>query len=158
MSEKCSQPAEKEKSLREKILETLTAPLVQVLDKEGITPSYLAKKIKAELEATEDRVFCHRGEVITSEPRIAWDVRQRARQDAHRLLNHYPAEKHEVSGPEGRPIQISAVDPAEIEALREASRVFALALIGSVPVDNRDLSPVDKSNIPNLPIKSKDDS
>ncbi len=36
------------------------------------------------------------GESVIEWDEISWDIRQRARMDAHRLLNHYPAEKKDV--------------------------------------------------------------
>lgn len=71
-------------------------PIHQALDDEGITHEYLAKKLKAELEATEIRTFKGDGkgkDVVYSEPMIAWPVRQKARMDAHRLRGDYPAEE-----------------------------------------------------------------
>lgn len=58
----------------------------------GITPEYLAKKIKEELEAEETKVFSGPKGVVYSKNMIAWQIRQRARQDAHKLMGDYPAE------------------------------------------------------------------
>lgn len=68
------------------------------LDHEGITLSYLAKLLKKELEAKQVKVFQHQGTIIKSEELEALDIRQKARQDAHKLRGDYPAEKHEVEG------------------------------------------------------------
>jgi len=70
----------------------------EALESEGITPEKLAHKLAEELEANETKVFSGRKGVIYSEPLIAWDVRQRARQDAHKLLSHYPAKEVKLSG------------------------------------------------------------
>ncbi len=66
------------------------------LKKEKITGKYLAKKIKEELEAKETKFFQHEGRVKEKVDVIAWGVRQRARQDVHKLLGHYPAEKTQM--------------------------------------------------------------
>lgn len=83
----------------------------EAFKQERITPAYLARKLKAELNAKETKAFKatvrkyetdHYGrryvseehdEVIYSSPMVAWDVRQKARMDAHKLLGHYPDEK-----------------------------------------------------------------
>lgn len=64
--------------------------IVSALERQNITVDYLAEKLKAELEAKEVKVFNHLGEVIYSQPLVAWKVRQEARKDAHKLLDHYP--------------------------------------------------------------------
>ena len=65
------------------------------VDKAGITSTYLIKKLKRELNAKETKFFQHEGRVVESENVIAWGIRQRARQDAHKLRGDYPAEKVE---------------------------------------------------------------
>lgn len=94
----------------------------EYLDKHKITGDYLAKKLKAELNAKETKTFkakvikterptvgypvvIETEEVIYSKPMIAWDVRQKARMDANKLRGDYPAEKHEVGGKNGGPIR-----------------------------------------------------
>ena len=67
----------------------------KALEKKGITPDLLAEKLMCELGATEVKVFKDDDGVIYSEPMCAWVIRQRARMDAHKLMGHYPAEKHE---------------------------------------------------------------
>ena len=80
--------------------------ITEALQGQGITPEYLAKKLKRELNAKETKVFYDRktGEVVYSKKLVAWEIRQRARQDAHKLLGHYPATRHEVAGKDGEPI------------------------------------------------------
>ena len=70
----------------------------EFLERSGITPEYLIEKLKKELDATETKSFQFQGSAFESEEKIAWDVRQRARQDAHKLRGDYPAEKHEMEG------------------------------------------------------------
>lgn len=67
------------------------------LESEGITPAYLAKKLKEELEAEETKMFAHQGEIISKENVIDWTTRQRARQDAHKLRGDYPNEKIDLT-------------------------------------------------------------
>jgi hypothetical protein len=68
------------------------------MDKNGITDDYLAKKLKAELNAKDTEIFLPKNsrKPVYSKPMIAWDVRQKARIDAHKLKGHYPAERHQV--------------------------------------------------------------
>lgn len=70
-------------------------PMLRALDKEGITTDYLAKKLKEELDANEVRVFNGKDGIVYSDNLVAWDVRQKARIDAQKLMGVYPAEKHE---------------------------------------------------------------
>jgi hypothetical protein len=67
----------------------------KALEKQGLTFDYLAKKLKRELNAKETKFFQKDGFVIEQHDVVAWDVRQRARIDAHKLRGDYPAEKRE---------------------------------------------------------------
>lgn len=74
-------------------------PVEETLDKNKITVDYLAKKLKRELNAKETKAQIPKGkkEFAYSKPMVAWDVRQKARQDAHKLRGDYPSEKVEHS-------------------------------------------------------------
>jgi hypothetical protein len=90
---------QEDKSDRQKILDSINSPIIKALEGEGITPSYLAKLLKKELKAKQVKVFSNKsGDVIYSEPLEALDIQQKARQDAHKLLDHYPSERHQVEG------------------------------------------------------------
>ena len=78
------------------ILKQLNSPIVQALHDQGITPSYLAKKLKSEINSKEIKSFQSKGKVIYSKGLDALDIQQRARMDAHKLLDHYPAERHKI--------------------------------------------------------------
>ncbi len=80
-----------------RIYESLGNPLVPCLEKKGITSDYLADKLKEELEANETKVFQYKGGIVEKSDLVAWEIRQRARIDAHKLLGHYPSEKHHVT-------------------------------------------------------------
>lgn len=67
----------------------------KVLENHGLTFDYLAKKLKRELNAKETKFFQKDGFVIEQHDVVAWDVRQRARIDAHKLRGDYPADKRE---------------------------------------------------------------
>ena len=84
----------------------------QALIDAGLTPEYLASRLIEELDATERKVFLSRWSqrLIYSKPLPAWTVRQHARQDAHRLLDHYPSERHEITGRGGGPIDVRYVN------------------------------------------------
>ena len=73
-------------------------PLDEAMQAEGITPESLARQLKAELEATEERVFNDKGAMLYSKALPAHKVRQEARKDAHRLRGDYPAERKEITG------------------------------------------------------------
>ena len=74
--------------------------IIDDLDNQGLTSKYLAKKLKRELNARETKAQIPKGENVFaySKSLVACDVRQRARQDAHKLRGDYPAEKLEHSG------------------------------------------------------------
>lgn len=108
-------------------LRAILSPMHEALGAHGITPEYLVKKLKAELNAKEtktikikgavgdlgrgfkvvttsglvefekegDKVFSD-GETLIRSDQVAWGVRQKARMDAQKLLDLYPAEKHEL--------------------------------------------------------------
>jgi hypothetical protein len=46
------------------------------------------------------------GETVIEWDEVAWDLRQRARMDAHKLRGDYPAEKREITGSNGGPLQL----------------------------------------------------
>lgn len=86
---------------KDEMLKAAAHPINESFIRQGITLEYLVKKLKRELNAKEVKVFYDRrtGEVVYSKKLPVWDIRQRARQDAHKLLGHYPAEKHEIVDP-----------------------------------------------------------
>jgi len=113
---------------KEEMLDAIGKPIIESFDAEGITQRYLAKKLKKELNAKKTEQFkgkiiedelgdqgkvtkrIEQEVVIYSKPLIAWDIRQKARQDAHKLRGDYPPEKSEYSGPGGSPIPVKLYD------------------------------------------------
>jgi hypothetical protein len=89
-------------------------PMQEAMLEHGVDPDLLARQLKSELFADETKFFAHQGEVVTREDVIAWGVRQKAREDAQKLWNFYPAEKHEHTL-DGAPdsIVITMMRPAE---------------------------------------------
>lgn len=79
----------------EEVKKQLLSGYHEVLSRAGVHEEALAKKLKAELGATEIKIFKGPDDLIYSEPVVAWDIRQRARMDAQKLLGLYPAEKHD---------------------------------------------------------------
>ncbi len=69
----------------------------RALEAQGLTFDYLARKLKRELNAKETKFFQKDGMVIEQRDVVAWDVRQRARIDAHKLRGDYPAEKRDLN-------------------------------------------------------------
>ena len=55
---------------------------------------------------TKDKDSFGDGETVIEWDEIAWDIRQRARMDAHKLRGDYPAEKREITGAGGGPLQM----------------------------------------------------
>lgn len=61
-----------------------------------ITAERLLNYLEKELEACETKVFSTQEGLVYSDPLVAWNIRQKARMDAHKLRGDYPAEKSEV--------------------------------------------------------------
>ena len=83
------------------ILEALgRGALLQSYYEQGFNGNLLAQKHLEELNATETKTFFDKrtGEVVYSEPLIAWDIRQNARESAHKILDHLAPEKHQFVG------------------------------------------------------------
>jgi len=106
----------------EEMIDAILRPIEDALEGEGITPEYLAKKLKKELNAKEVKTFFDQktGQVVYSKKMIAWQIRQKAREDVHKLLGHYPAEKHELTGEDGQPIRVDLRGQMNLTALKNA--------------------------------------
>lgn len=114
--------------VKEEIEKDLGSPILKALDDEGLTPAFLAKRLKSELHAKETKVFAPSEKALLvilktmkesgldfkadakkvllnlllySKPLPSWDVRQKARQDAHKLRGDYPPDKQEHRFPDG---------------------------------------------------------
>ena len=96
----------------------MLSPIVDAMMNHGITPDMLAQKLKEELEAERSSRDVD-GEIIRTPD---MKIRQSARQDAHKLLNHYPAEKKEITGADGGAIQHehTVKESMDLGALRDA--------------------------------------
>jgi len=109
------------------------------MDDEKMTQGISSKKLKAELNAKDTKPFraktakpvdpldLSKGfyeteEVIYSKPMAAWEVRQRARMDAHKLRGDYPPDKSEHFFPQGLPIPKDSISPNEVNPLKEAAK------------------------------------
>ena len=87
-------------------------PFRDVLRFHGITDEFIARKLREELDATQVTAFkgtreatnvktgvvVKRTKIYYSKKLVAWDIRQKARIDAQKLLDLYPAEKAPVGG------------------------------------------------------------
>ena len=71
--------------------------LEEAFKNEGLDLPYLTKRLKRELNAKETKAQIPKGEkeFSYSKPMIAWDIRQKARQDAIRYMGGEPTQKHE---------------------------------------------------------------
>ena len=80
-----------------KAAEVVHAAMAETFEKAGISREFLTTKLLEELNANETKFFQKDGKVLESRDVVAWDVRQKARQDAHKLLGHYPKESLELT-------------------------------------------------------------
>ncbi len=130
----------------QKAAETARQKLLNSLSYQGIDAVLLANKLKEELNADETKVFSGKEGLLYSTPLTAWKVRQEARKDAHKLLDHYPADRQEHYFPNGPPIQIGSINPNELLALQEAAKAYARTLLA---VDNLESEtvPIEKGEL-----------
>ena len=112
-----------DKTLADKISESLLSPVIQALDGEGITLPFLSKQLHKELKAKEIKAFNDKGTIIYSKGVPALDIQQRARIDAHKLRGDYPAEEHRITGE-----MVNTRSPEEIEELRLIVQGLAQAI------------------------------
>ena len=70
-------------------------PMKKALKDKDITCDRLADLLDKELKAEETKFFADKGIVTDQKDVVAWGVRQKARQDAHKLRGDYPVEKVE---------------------------------------------------------------
>jgi len=98
-------------------------PVIQALERKGITLDKLADYLNEELKAKEIKVFNDKGTIIYSEGVPALDIQQRARIDAHKLRGDYPAEEHRITGE-----MVNTRSPEEIEELRSIAQGLAKAI------------------------------
>ncbi len=89
MSKECRAAVAEVPNTRQGIAELQLRGITRHMDSKGITIEKLVDKLKEELDATEVKVFNDKGEVIYSNELVAWEVRQKARQDAHKLRGDY---------------------------------------------------------------------
>ena len=89
-----------DKEAQEKLATNEVSDFNDALIGQDVDADYLAEKAKAELEAHETKAQIPKGgkEFIYSKPLIAWDVRQKGRQDIHKLRGDYPPEKLDHRG------------------------------------------------------------
>ena len=132
--------------------ERIRSEAQEALCAEHIDRRYLAKKLKSELNQRKTEFFKLKGQIsqvkknnlpkgvfvllsTTEETLVAAsisapDIRQKARQDAHKLLGDYPAEKREHTFPGGIPIQLSSIPKDELPALKAAGEAYVNTLFG----------------------------
>ncbi len=100
------------------ILDSLNSPIQKAMEDKGITLGSLCEKLREELDACEVKTFNAQGVIIHSDPLIAWDVRQKARMDAHKLRGDYAPEKKEINAIMGI-ADLSDEDRARLAILKE---------------------------------------
>ena len=69
-----------------------------VMEQNGLGMEYLVGLLKKELGAKDTYEKTHKDGTVTKSHHPIWPIRQKARQDAHKLRGDYPADRLEVSG------------------------------------------------------------
>lgn len=83
-----------DKEAQKKLATNKPCEFDNALINQGINGPYLAKKLKEELEAEElTKFYDGKGSIKGKREAVAWAIRQKARQDAHKLRGDYPPEK-----------------------------------------------------------------
>ena len=111
----------------DELLDAIGKPLFQELEEGGITRTKLVEKLKEELDATECKIFNHNGNLISGPPQPAWEIRQRARIDACKLLALYPPDEYKLLGDVSLAPKRS---PEELEFLHDMARKVAQEIRG----------------------------
>lgn len=110
-------------TIRQRMLDGLNSPIIKMMDEKGITLDFLGDKLKEEIDASLPKLFQSEGQVVESREVPVWDVRQRARQDAHKLRGDYPVERKHISLEGAVPVvPLSDEDQLELEAMKEVLR------------------------------------
>ena len=102
-------------------------------EREGITCEYLAKKLKRELNAKETKVFNPKGNskaegLIYSKPLVLWDIRQKARMDAQKLIGLYAPTKLDITDERMVQVILDALPVDLAESVRESIKAKAKKL------------------------------
>jgi hypothetical protein len=84
------------------MVQDILASYHNAMREQGIHETYLAKKLKRELNAKETKVFNPKGNskpegLIYSKPLVSWDIRQKARMDAQKILGLYAPNKIDIT-------------------------------------------------------------
>jgi hypothetical protein len=102
----------------EDIIELNGPNLDALMDNVGLTPAKLIKRLKQKLDATEVKAFSYQGYVSYSKRLKALSIQLQALDMALKLRKMYPAEKRELSGPNGGPIEVAG--KMDTEGLKRA--------------------------------------
>lgn len=96
---------------RTKLVEDLVGgSFSDVLVKYGIDEDFLAKKLLKELKAKKQIIIKKgKSKKIVIKKEVDWDIRQKARIDAHKLRGDYPAAKQKIT------INTDDSDPVDLE-------------------------------------------
>ena len=83
---------------KEEALQGLENPMTEPLKDHNIDAQRLAAVLKEGLEATTERPFNNKGDIVYSKPLIDHKTRQEARRDAVRYIGGEPIQRKELSG------------------------------------------------------------
>lgn len=99
----------------DELIAEIKRPVEEALENRGLTLDFLVSKLHEELEAEETKFFAFEGQVVDKKDVISWPIRQRARQDAHKLRGDYAPERQEHSGR----IVVETVNYAETKSVSD---------------------------------------
>jgi len=64
--------------------------VIDALNAHGLTPEFLAQKLRQRIDATEVKTGFYEGAAVYSEPLVAWKVQHEAQDMVHELRGDYP--------------------------------------------------------------------
>lgn len=84
----------------DEMVEAILRPMHDAYKSVGITPLYLAKKHKSEMNASlsKAQIPKNQKEFVYSKKLPVWDTRQKARQDAQHNMGYCPPKNHKING------------------------------------------------------------
>lgn len=87
--------------------ETKTVKIKGAVDKTSLPRGFKVVAESGKIKETEGGEVFSDGDTVIHYDVVEWSTRQKARMDAHKLMGHYPAEKRELTGPNGGPVQVA---------------------------------------------------
>lgn len=87
----------------------LSQQIEQFFDDNDLSPAKLKQALSGGLQATETKFFAHQGQIVTERETVSWAIRQKYLEMALRVKGLFSAEKLELTGKDGGPIDLTTL-------------------------------------------------